>query len=282
MRPRSNYLLAGLAGLVILLAGPSSLQAKDRTPPFVAPGFQFDQVDAICVMPLISAVNMGQGVDLDGVRLALIEEIQQKGYRVLDLRCSESTAGTPGQGMKPRWILTVKVDGFVVSKGAPNHVMGSAMTASLFDTESAKEVWRDSAETGFGGRFANNLLGNTVEGAVESGIGSVLSKLEKQKKHYPPSPETIWPPMVLQARLYRVHSFTECNGVLSFDAGTLKFEPGSNGKSDGSCESFRFTVQGAKFGVGMWLIVPGKSRYFLQQPGEKQIVLLDLALRSAL
>ncbi len=231
---------------------------------------------------MMSMVNMGQGVDLDNLRLALMQEVQEKGYRVLDFRCAQSTAGSPGQGIKPRWILTVKIDGFLVSKAAPNRVMGSAMTASLFDTESAKEVWRDSAETGFGGRFANNLLGNTVEGAVDSGVGAVLSRLEKQKKHYPPTPDTIWPPMVLQARLYKIHSFTECNGVLSFNAGTLKFEPASNGKGDEKCEDLRFTVQGAKFGAGMWLIVPGKTRYFLQEPGGIQIVLLDLALRSAL
>jgi len=128
--------------------------------------------------------------------------------------------------------------------------------------------------------FASNELGSYAIDAVESGFGPVLAKFEKQKKPHPPSPATMWAPMSLSARLYKYHTFTECNGLLRFDSGTLSFDPSSNGKSDNKCASLRFSVQGAKFGAGMWLIVPGKGRFFLQQPGLPEVDYLDLALKS--
>jgi len=281
MQRNFNYLIAGLAGLVILLSGQLPARAEDQHPVFVAPGFQFNQVDSICVMPMIDARKGVTSFNLDGFRPGLMLKVAEKGYRVVDPSCSRDSRANAAQGAKWRWILTIRLDDFLVSKAEPSAAMGSLLTASLFDTQSAKEVWRDTAMTGFGGRFANNLLGNSLIGAIESGFGAVLAKFEKQKKPYPPSQATMWPPMSLSARLYKYHTFTECNGLLRFDSGTLSFDPSSNGKSDKKCASLRFSVQGAKFGAGMWLIVPKKGRFFLQQPGGAEVLYLDLALRSA-
>ena len=208
-------------------------------------------------------------------------KVQERGYRLLDPSCSNDSTANATQAAKSRWILTVKLDDFEVSKAAPNVGLGSYLTASLFDNQTAKEVWRDTAKTGSGGRFASALLGSSIDSMVESGFGPVLAKFEKQKKPDPPSPATMWQPISFAARLYKYHSFTECNGQLSFDSGTLSFIPSSNGGNDKKCESYRFSVQGAKFGMGMWLIVPKKGKFALQQEDAK-LGYLVVALRNML
>jgi hypothetical protein len=275
-----NSLIAGLAVLAIWLSVQLPAAAEDHHPVLMAPGFDFDQVESLCVMPPIDARNGPQPINLDGLRPAFMLKVQEKGYRVLEPGCSHDSGAKAAQGAKSRWILTVRLDAFEVSKAAPNVALGSYLTASLYDTQTDKEVWRDTAKTGYGGRFASAMLGSTLDGLVESGFGAVLATFEKQKKPYPPSPATMWPPTTFSARLYKVHSFSECNGQLAFDSGTLSFMPSSNGKNDSKCASFRFSVQGAKFGAAMWLIVPGKGKYFLQQYGGSEDY-LDLALRAS-
>jgi len=269
-----------------LLVGQFSARAEVQHPVFVAPGFQFDQIDALCVMPLINAMNNRTLPRPDDLRIDLMAEVQKRGYRVLDPSCSQSTAGNAAQVTRPRWILTVKLDDIVVSNAAPkNLVMGSLLTASLFDIESAKEVWRDTAMPGFGDRFGAALVGGyDIFTAIDGSFGQVLAKFIKQKKTYPPSSVTTWPPMSLQASLNKAHSFTQCNGLLKFDAGTLSFEPSSNGKSDNKCESYRFSVQGAKFSWSGWLDIPRKGEYLVNPlfGDHYHLRLWDLALRSAL
>jgi hypothetical protein len=277
-----NQLFAGLAVLVILGGGQLPARAQDQHPVLMASGFQFDQIDAICVRPPIDARDSMQHIDLSGLRPALMVKVQERGYRLLDPSCSGDSGANTTQAAKSRWILTVKLDSFEVSKGAPNVGLGSYLTASLFDNQTAKEVWRDTSKTGYGGRFASALLGSSIDSLVESGFGAVLDKFEKPKKPNPPSPATMWQPISFASRLYKKGGFTECNGQLSFDSGTLSFAPSSNGKSDGKCESFRFSVQGARFGAAMWLIVPGKGRYFLQQSDASKLGYLDVALRNML
>ncbi len=207
-------------------------------------------------------------------------KVQERGYRLSDPSCSRDSGANATQGAKSRWILTVRLDNFEVSKAAPNFGLGSYLTASLFDNQTEKEIWRDTAKTGYGGRFASSMFGSNIDSLVESGFGPVLAKFEKQKKSHPPSPATMWTPISFSARLYKYHSFTECNGQLSFDSGTLSFEPSSNSKSDKKCESFRFGVRGARFGAAMWLIVPGKGKFALQQADESKVGYLDVALRN--
>ena len=257
--------------------------AEDHHPVFIAQGFQFDQVDALCVMPMKVEVGGKDQVapGLDSLSPVLMLRVQEKGYRVLDPSCSRDADASAAHGTKPRWVLTVSLINFLTPVAAPYAPMGSVLTASLFDTQSSKEVWRDTARTGWGGRFASNLAGNSVIGAVENDIGPVLAKFEKRKNTPPPTPASMWSSMSFSARLYKVHSFSECNGLIRFDSGTLSFDPSSNGTHDSKCASFQFSVQGAKFGAGEWLIVPGKGKFYLQQPVGTEELYLDLALRSS-
>ena len=282
MQCKLNQLIASLAVLVFLPCGQLLARVQDQHPVLTAPGFQFDQIDALCVMPPLDARNSAQHIDLSGLRPGLMTKVQERGYRLLDPSCSNDSTANATQAAKSRWILTVKLDDFEVSKAAPNGGLGSYLTASLFDNQTAKEVWRDTAKTGSGGRFASALLGSSIDSMVESGFGPVLAKFEKQKKPDPPSPATMWQPISFAARLYKYHSFTECNGQLSFESGTLSFVPSSNGNNDKKCESLRFSVRGAKFGMAMWLIVPGKGKFAFQQSDESKLAYLDVALRNML
>jgi hypothetical protein len=272
MHWHSNYPIAGLVGVVVLLYSQSPAWAGVHRPVFLAPGFQFNQVDTLCVMPLIDARKDAQAINLDALRPVLMLKVQAKGYRLADPSCSRDANANSLQRTKSRWILTVRLDDLFV------------LTASLFDTESAKEVWRDShAVLLIGRRYANDVfvVGN-IYGPVASGIGAVLATFERQKNASPPSQANMWAPMSLSARLYKSHSFSECNGLLRFDSGTLSFDPSSNGKHQDKCASFQFSMPGSriKTGPSLWMSVPGKGRLFLQQPGETQVLYLFLALRN--
>jgi len=264
-----NYIIAG----VVILLSASQLLAKDHHAASLAPGFQFDQVDKLCVMPVIDARKSPEA-DGEAYRLVLVARLQKKGYRVADPSCSRDAGPNGAQPTKWRWILAPRLDDFVAERAPGRVKTGTLLRATLFDTESAREVWKGSSTPLFLGRG----LGPWIQ--VSDGTGPLLSSFGKKKNKSPPSQDTMWAPMSLSARLYKYHSFSECNGQLRFDSGTLSFEPSSNGKSDEKCASFRFSVQGAKFGAGMWLIVPGKGRFFLQQPGAEQVFYLDLTLRS--
>lgn len=274
-----------ITAIVILLSGQLYAWAKDQHPVFIAPGFQFNQVETVCVMPFTIAGIDGPATPLDALRPVLMLKVQEKGYRVLEPKCARDADSSTAQGVKPHWILTVSLNSFLVPVGAQNTVMGSVLTASLFDTQSAKEVWRDTAKTRWGGRFANNLLGNSPIGAVEGDLGTVLAKFEKQTKPYPPSQATTWAPMSMQARLYKLPaSFSGCDGLLRFDSGTLSFEPSSNGKRDEKCSEFRFSVQGAKVD-GRLLVIPGKGKFCfpsgISEENMGPITYLELTVRSA-
>lgn len=278
-------LIAAVAGLLVLLYIQSPAWAGVQHPVFVASGFQFNQVDALCVMPLIDARKNVPNVSFEALRPILMSKVHAKGYRLLDPSCSRD-ADANAQRTKSRWLLTVRLDGFVESGAAPvvigSVVIGSLLTAYLFDTDSDKEVWRDTATTQFRGRVANTLLDKDINGIVASGIGLVLAKFERQKSASPPPLATIWAPMSLNARLYKSHSFSECEGLLRFDSGTLSFEPFPNGKQKDKCASFQFSMPGSRIKTGplSWMSVPGKGKFFLQEPDETRILYLFLALQS--
>ncbi|MFZ0339849.1 MAG: hypothetical protein WAL45_17595 [Terracidiphilus sp.] len=284
MRPKFNYRINGLAGIVILLSSMSLARAQGQHPTFMAPDFNFDQIDSICVMPLIDARKDATHVDLSGLRPELMSAIQDKGYRLVDPSCSRDADAIAAPAAKARWILTVRLDDFEVSKAAPSLAMGSFLTASLFDAQSAKEVWRDTAKTGFGGRLVSSLLGSSFTGAVESGFGSVLSKFERRKKPSPPSQADAWAPMALPVRLAKGHSFSSpCNGFLRLDSGNLSFEQFSNGKNAEKCAGYEFSLPGARVKSNrlVWMIsVPGKGNLVLQQPDEAKATYLFLALQN--
>lgn len=282
MQRNLSRLIVGLAVIVFLCNGRLLTHAQDQHPVFMAPAFQFDQIDALCVMPPIDARNSSEHIDLSGLRPILMGKVQERGYRLLDPSCSSGSGPNATQTAKPRWTLTVRLDNFEVSEAVPSYGLGSYLTASLFDNQTAKEVWRDTGKTGYGGRLARSMFGTSIDDIVISGFGPVLAKFEKQKNPAAPSPATMWQPISFSARLYKYHSSSECNGRLSFDSGTLSFMPSDNGKSENKCENFRFAVQGAKFGMGMWLIVPKKGKFALQKADESKLGYLAVALRNVL
>jgi hypothetical protein len=273
MPGRSKYLTAGLAGLLILLSSQLPAWAKNQHA-FLAPGFQFDQIDTLCVMPTIDA-RQGKWVDIpptqeggfDYIWPDLMWRLQRKGYRVADPSCSRDPGPNAAPQKKWRWVLTARLSDFEAGVVRKKIVMGLSLSASLVDTESGKEVWRDKELTG-------------QVGELNYGLWDILSTIEKRKNPLPPSPDNIWAPVSMPTRLYKFHTFAECNGLIRLDSGTLSFDPSNNGTHDDKCANFQFSVPAASVKWDGWLIIPEKGRFALQKPDATQILFFNLALAS--
>jgi len=126
---------------------------------YIAPGFQFNQVDTICVMP---AIDKGRDprAQLNGeaVRPLVMLELEARGYAVNGPGCTEEAHVGESSTKSSRWLLTVTLDRLWVS-AANGQVLGSFLIASLFDTQAGKEVWRNSASTKYGARFWHVFAG---------------------------------------------------------------------------------------------------------------------------
>jgi len=211
--------------LLTLWFGGQPAWAEGNHPTLRSPDFQFSQIDKICVMPWIDArTDATLPLDLSPMRPLVMLALEERGYRIASPGCSaQGNAGATGtHGW--RWLLTVRVDGLFP--------VGSLLTASLFDTETSKEVWRDTAMTGFRGRFKNATYFSMegvvlVDDLIKSGIDPVLATFEKRKKRSSEDlghgPDETWPPQILQVRNLR-HG--DCPGdlSLSLDSGLLSFE----------------------------------------------------------
>jgi len=173
-------------------------------------------------------------------------KLKAKGYRLADPSCSNAT-----QGAKSRWKLTLSFNNFTTSI-LPRVAGGSHWTASLFDTESSKEVWRDTPFSTFGRGRLPDLREESIREARGQGnigsIGEVLAKFEKRKKVSQSSPANLRAPMSVTVRIVKafVWGRMECDGVLKLDSGTLSFEPIPNGKNEDKCADYRFSWPGAR------------------------------------
>ena len=152
---------------------------KTHHPTFMAPGFELGQTELVCVMPLLDARSDPRPqLNLEPLRPFVVHALEIRGYRV-NSNCPANTAVGAMQPENPRYLLTVRVDALWVA--------GSVLTASLFDTQAEKEVWKDTAMPGFGGRYANALTFN-VAGAVEvdqlirSSVSPLFETLDTRKK----------------------------------------------------------------------------------------------------
>ena len=121
-------------------------EANVHSPVFMAPGFQFEQVDTLCILPIAGSANDEQQ------RLALMWKLQDNGYCIADPNCyreSSTSNGMPGK--KPHWMLKISTDELEAKPvGQPpkgTEFIAYQMIAVLLDNNSGKEVWRDTEVT---------------------------------------------------------------------------------------------------------------------------------------
>jgi hypothetical protein len=171
--PMGFFRLWALLLATCLSAWPAS--AKTHHPTFIAPGFQFSQIDAICAMPLIdNRQNQSPPLNLGGLRSVVLQELEALGYRA-NSDCAGSTQDD-AHAATSRWLLTVRVDVLWAA--------GARLTGSLFDTQAGKEVWADSAVPGFGGRYKNALAAGLLNGdqLVSSSFPALFKTFQNRKK----------------------------------------------------------------------------------------------------
>jgi hypothetical protein len=146
------------------------------------------------------------------------------------------------------------------------------LTASLFDTEADKEVWRDTATTGFWGRTENQTRvdishGILIEDLIKREFNPLLATFEKRDK---PSPKDLhhvldptWPVESLEVRNLRRGG---CHGVLSLELGSglISYE-----SPDNKCEKYGFSApidQVKSLGFNRFKVfcvsVSGKGTYY--------------------
>jgi hypothetical protein len=165
--------------LAVWFSGPQA-RAQSKHPAFMAPGFQFSQVDTICVMPVIDA-RQDAGPPLSrpkSLRITLNAALEERGYQT-DRQCSDGESDHAPRAGGWRWLFTVRVDAL--------YVVGAAITGSLYDTQADKEVWKDSAIPGFGGRYKNALKAQAgvlnADELVRSSFHALLATFEDRKKN---------------------------------------------------------------------------------------------------
>jgi len=146
--------------------------STSRHPTFMAPGFDFSQVDTVCVMPLIDATDVP--LDLAALRGQAMEALSRRGYPAT-ADCGSTSPGGAMNAGNSRWLLAIRVNDVLIT--------GGVLTGSLFDAKADKEVWRDTTMAGFGGRYKNALLGaQSVSTLVNSSFHALLATFPARKK----------------------------------------------------------------------------------------------------
>jgi hypothetical protein len=198
------------------------------------------------------AIDKGQDsvalLDGDAVRPLVMMELEARGYSVDDPRCAEDAHAGGSSKRASRWLLTVTYNGSW--RIPPGQVVGGFLTASLFDTEAGKEVWRNSANTKYMARLANGLgagginynVPNPVAFKTEvfkSALGPVLGKVEKRGKAAAPLAITSWAPISVRTGIFsKVHGEV-CEGILEAKAATVSFTPDH---PEGKCKKYQISM----------------------------------------
>jgi hypothetical protein len=217
---------------------------------YIAPGFQFNQVDAVCVMPAIDKKPDPRALlDGEAVRPLVMLALEERGYAVNDPSCAEGAHAGRSSAGSSRWLLTLTFDGYWMAVNG--QVLGGFLTASLFDTQAGKEVWRNSASTRSRARFMNALMGagginygvtdpvGFKTEVFKSALGPLLGKLEKRGKMAAPLATTSWAPISLRAGIFLKAHGKVCDGTLEAKAATVSF---TSDRSGGRCQKYQFNV----------------------------------------
>jgi len=223
---------------VLLLALCSFAQqtlAGEKHPVFMKQGFQFDQIDKICVMPMLDArKDPTPTLDLRPMRPLVMLSLEARGYHIAAPGCSAAATGGSARADGSRWLLTVRVDALFPT--------GSVLTASLFDSQAGEEVLRDTAMPGFGGRYKNALelqsgyvpVNQLIKGAINPVLATFEKKNPRSSHEVHHGPDEMWEP---QSVYLLNNRDLNCSGVLKLDSKVLSFDPPKD-----KCQKYAFSV----------------------------------------
>jgi hypothetical protein len=159
-------------GLLGVLIGGEYAVAKSRNPAPNAPGFDFSQVDTICVMPVVDVRQDPNPAlpDIQALGGLAMEALDRRGYQARS-NCSPGTSGGAAGVPSSRWLLTIaiekvpRVEVLVPSAIVPPYIRATnpptgpvttiegykiVVSGLLFDSSSKTEVWKGYATEHFG------------------------------------------------------------------------------------------------------------------------------------
>jgi hypothetical protein len=290
----------GIPALALLaLSCWPQARAQGSPPASPAPAFSFDQVDAVCVVPVIGKKvetsmvkqlgNSGiyqkikRTLATDSMQPIVMLALEKQGYRVDSPACSDEDTGSAARSGRPRWILTVIIDGFELfgptdkdGKVRPGKVeaVSIMLSASLFDAQTQTEVWKGSAS----GKIRSMKQWSFLEGIVPiapsklfgSAVDSVLASFGK-KGGGPAAPldSTTWPPFSFPTTAF-LSPAKFCRGTLETKSGTVSFTPDA---ADDKCQRARFSVPQSQitYGLNTVVAVGRPTAYHLVVPGAGKI-----------
>ena len=276
---KSLFCIAVLLGVTRASAGQQAApQASGPTkthPALLSQGFEFREIDKVCVLPPVDMrrdERTGEVVqppwDLSFLRPAVMKALVERGYPVFGPGCfvRDAKGATLARGV--RWVLAVSLDSV-----AP---VAAVLTADLVDAqeglEKGREVWRDTREPGFGGRYMNALTGSAAN-TITASISPVLATFEKRKVASPTASEAerddTWGIQSIRVeRWKRAHPAT-CHGVVQLSSGILSFKADNSSKS--KCQPGDvFSAPGGQVKYGLDRIATGangKVAFSISVPG---------------
>lgn len=203
------------------------------------PNFRWGEIDTICVMPVVN--NMTTPVDTYTMRPMAMLELQKHGFRVEDPSCANATRQQPLT--KPsRWRFKVSVDsvqmlGSQQANGTfAGSVLGIVITASVFDTQTNRNVWSSRA-------VSTTVFDKSEGGMFDSALRRILKPVALNRKDAHLSAPVNWEPQTVQANVFTVKHGMKCRGTLRVENENVSFTLASD---DSKCKEYEFSVPRAE------------------------------------
>jgi hypothetical protein len=187
-----------LGALMVFLLFLTSCMAPYKPPIFLGPGFEFNSIDKLIILPPVDArVEKKVNVNLDKQLNGAAEKIlRKKGYRTeLSTTVGEVGAVTEEdlKDAKPEWIkrlgpaearwvmVLVLVD--VATKLTFGSTGNAEISGYMFDKEAGQMVWKDKGigQAGQGGLAGMLMKGMMDEEAIGNAIASITASIPARK-----------------------------------------------------------------------------------------------------
>jgi hypothetical protein len=257
----------------------------------ITPGFRFEEIDVVCVMPVVDKVQSPSSpIDTNSLRPLVILELERRGFPVEDPSCSNEAKVERSPATTSRWLFKVTIDNLQLmgSTGSDGIFRGTVfscvVTASVFDTRINREVWSSRAAS-------TTVLDHTLRGMFDNVLRRIMKPVEMKAKVTQPLTSTKWLPRSVEANIFTVKHGMRCPGNLQATSENLSFTLKTD---DPKCKEYEFSVprsevksyaltyKGSGYPTAFNVALPGKKTVQFCNANEIQVDYLFAALGSGL